>query len=200
MPLYTDEAGVRVLNPFDACGLELDLVLIGGLNAGVFPGDGGRDSVWTDPMITAVEGRLRALGVDAGLAWPTDAHRAQQERLLFFGAALSSTGGLVLSCQSHGEDGQVEVPSIFFEVPWYLAGWPSLPRLTDSALSRYERWRLERVPALVRAWARACQCGACASSQAVCGAIQTCDPAGGGLFGNRRMAPGAGIGCREIGA
>lgn len=158
VPLYTDEAGVRVLNPFDACGLELDLVLIGGLNAGVFPGDGGRDSVWTDPMITAVEGRLRALGVDAGLAWPTDAHRAQQERLLFFGAALSSTGGLVLSCQSHGEDGQVEVPSIFFEVPWYLAGWPSLPRLTDSALSRYERWRLERVPALVRAWARACQC------------------------------------------
>ncbi len=142
-PGRMDENGVWVLNPFDAAGLRFNVVLIAGLNEGVFPSLPRQDSVFSDPERRQVRQSLREKGVDLPLwALPESTVRGIQESTLFLISLGTARTNLVLSYIACDTDGRELIPGDFFRSLWNLAGWPADASI---ALNAYDRWRIEKL-------------------------------------------------------
>lgn len=139
----TDEAGVWILNPHDVAGLSFRLVLVAGLNAGVFPGLPAPSPVFTDGELERLRHALVGLPLTALV--PSIARRSQ-DHLLFLTTLAAATERLVFSYQSRDEAGAELEPSICFATAWRLAGWPSWDALPGLPPDPYDRWRLDVAP------------------------------------------------------
>ncbi len=136
-----NEDGVWVLNPFDAAGLQFDVVLICGLNEGVFPATTRQDSLFDDREREVIREGLKKKAVHLPL-WALAPSTVQmvQESLLFLIGLGTAREHIVLSYQSCDTDGRDRVPSEFFRSVWNLAGWPSSPGIS---LGDYDAWRVK---------------------------------------------------------
>ena len=139
----TDEAGVWILNPHDVAGLKFRLVLVAGLNAGVFPGLPAPSPVFSDGELARLRKEISGLPQTA-LA-PSIARRSQ-DHLLFLTTLAAANERLVFSFQCRDEEGEELEPSICFSTAWRLAGWPSWDALPKLPPDPYDRWRLEVAP------------------------------------------------------
>ncbi len=139
----TDEAGVWILNPHDAAGLKFRVVMVAGLNAGVFPGLPAPSPVFSDAELQQLRAKLTGLPQTA-LA-PSLARRSQ-DHLLFLTTLAAAAERLVFSYQSRDEEGEELEPSICFASAWRLAGWPSWDTLPARPPDAYDRWRCEVAP------------------------------------------------------
>ncbi|NOY79729.1 MAG: hypothetical protein GXP31_01860 [Kiritimatiellaeota bacterium] len=134
--------GVWVINPYDAAGLEFDLVIIAGLNAGRFPAR-------TEDQCLITESDRRALHEAVpnlpAVALPTAATQRRMESILFLTALGAARKRAVLSCQTCDTAGNDLLPSLFFNLLWELAGWAGPERCeADLEVSEYNRWRLQQ--------------------------------------------------------
>lgn len=103
---HEDPHRVQVMAAERARGRRFDCVIVGGLNAGVFPRT-SRDDVLSAPTVAA---ELGSAGIDVA---PRGG--VEQERLLFYLVATRASRRLVLSAQSHDAEGRVRRPSTFLE-------------------------------------------------------------------------------------
>ncbi|MDO8880432.1 MAG: PD-(D/E)XK nuclease family protein [Coriobacteriia bacterium] len=103
---HEDPHRVQIMAAERARGRRYDCVIVGGLNAGVFPRT-SRDDVLTAPAVAA---ELGSAGIDVA---PRGG--VEQERLLFYLVATRASRRLVLSTQSHDAEGRVRQPSTFLE-------------------------------------------------------------------------------------
>ena len=138
-----DEAGVWILNPHDVAGLKFRLVLVAGLNAGVFPGLPSPSPVFSDSELKQLREALAGLPQTA-LA-PSLARRSQ-DHLLFLTTLAAAAERLVFSYQSRDEEGEELEASICFATAWRLAGWPSWDKMPTTPPDAYDRWRLDVAP------------------------------------------------------
>ena len=139
-PSHMDENGVWVLNPFDAAGLRFDVVLIAGLNEGLFPSLPRQDSLFSDAERQEIRRNMEKQGIHLPMwALPESAVRSVQESALFLIALGAAKKNLVLSYMACDTDGRDLIPSDFFRSLWDLAGWPASPTI---ALNEYDRWRI----------------------------------------------------------
>jgi hypothetical protein len=138
-----DESGVWILNPHDAAGLRFRVVLVAGLNAGVFPGLPAPSPVFSDAELKRLRESLTGLPQTA-LA-PSLARRSQ-DHLLFLTTLAAASERLVFSYQSRDEEGEELEASICFATAWRLAGWPSWEALPAAPPDPYDRWRLTMAP------------------------------------------------------
>ncbi len=140
-PGHMDENGVWVLNPFDAAGLRFDVVLIAGLNEGVFPSVPRQDSLFSDAERQEIRRNMEKQGIHLPMwALPESAVRSIQESTLFLIALGAARSRLVLSHMASDTDGRDLIAGDFFRSVWNLAGWPADPAI---ALNEYDRWRME---------------------------------------------------------
>ncbi len=139
----TDEAGVWILNPHDVAGLKFRLVLVAGLNAGVFPGLPAPSPVFSDGELARL--RKAMAGLPQTALAPSIARRSQ-DHLLFLTTLAAASERLVFSFQCRDEGGEELEPSICFATAWRLAGWPSWDALPALPPDPYDRWRLEVAP------------------------------------------------------
>lgn len=140
-PGHMDENGVWVLNPFDAAGLRFDVVLIAGLNEGVFPSVPRQDSLFSDAERQEIRRNMEKQGIHLPLwALPESAVRSIQESTLFLIALGAARSHLVLSHMASDTDGRDLIAGDFFRSVWNLAGWPADPAI---ALNEYDRWRIK---------------------------------------------------------
>ncbi len=134
--------GVWVVNPYDAAGLEFDLVLIAGLNAGRFPARTEDQSLVTESDRQALHEAIPDL---PAVALPTAATQRRMESILFLTALGTARKRAVLSCQTCDTAGNDLLPSVFFNLLWELAGWAGPERAgSDLEVSEYNRWRLRQ--------------------------------------------------------
>ncbi|MDP2299631.1 MAG: 3'-5' exonuclease, partial [Actinomycetota bacterium] len=103
---HEDPNRVQVMAAERARGRRFDCVIVGGLNAGVFP-RASRDDVLSAPAVSA---ELRSAGIDVA---PRGG--VEQERLLFYLVATRASRRLVLSTQPHDAEGGARRPSTFLE-------------------------------------------------------------------------------------
>ena len=138
-----DESGVWILNPYDVAGLQFKLVLVAGLNDGVFPGLPLQDPLFSDRELEEHRAQMSAAGFLPRAALAASRVRHSQENLLFLTTLAAAAESLVLSYASHDESGGEQTPSVFFRTVWRLAGWPAygdaMPALPPD---EYDRWRL----------------------------------------------------------
>jgi hypothetical protein len=138
-----DEAGVWILNPHDVAGLKFRLVLVAGLNAGVFPGLPAPSPVFADAELKRLRESLTGLPQTALI--PSLARRSQ-DHLLFLTTLAAAAERLVFSYQSRDEEGEELEPSICFATAWRLAGWPSWDTMPTAPPDAYDHWRLAVAP------------------------------------------------------
>lgn len=137
-----DESGVWVMNPFDACGLQFDVVIVAGLNEGVFPSIPRQDSLFSDEERESIRAALKKKGVTLPFwALPPSTVRMLQESILFLACIGAARRRLVLSCQASDTDGRELVPSDFFRSLWHLVGWPSAQEIEPGP---YDAWRMKQ--------------------------------------------------------
>lgn len=142
-----DESGIWILNPHDAAGLKFRVVIVAGLNAGVFPGLPAPSPVFSDGELKCLRDALADLPQTA-LA-PSLARRSQ-DHLLFLTSLAAATERLVFSYQSRDDEGEELEPSICFASAWRLAGWPSWDELPANPLDSYDAWRVDVAPDVFR--------------------------------------------------
>ncbi len=152
----TDEAGIWILNPHDVAGLNFRLVLVAGLNAGVFPGLPAPSPVLSDEELTDLRQALP--GLPRTTLAPSVARRSQ-DHLLFLTTLAAASERLVFSYQCRDETGEELEPSICFATAWRLAGWPSWETLPELPPDPYDRWRLEVAPHIFSAFWEAALAG-----------------------------------------
>lgn len=153
----TDEAGIWILNPHDVAGLKFRLVLVAGLNAGVFPGLPAPSPVFSDGELARLRKEISGLPQTA-LA-PSVARRSQ-DHLLFLTTLAAASERLVFSFQCRDEEGEELEPSICFSTAWRLAGWPSWDALPELPPDPYDRWRLKVAPQIFSTFWQAALAGA----------------------------------------
>ena len=146
----SDESGVWVLNPRDAAGLHFRVVLIAGLNAGVFPALPAPSPVFTDSELTHLRDQLSQAAPLSQTAHAPSMARRSQDNLLFLTTLATAMERVVLSYQSRDDDGQELEPSICFATAWRLAGWPSWDELPKLPPDPYDHWRLNVAPQIFR--------------------------------------------------
>ncbi len=142
-PGRAEESGVWVLNPFDTAGLKFDVVVIAGLDEGVFPAAPRQDSILSDAERQTIRDEMKKRGVELpqwGL--PLSTVRMIQESILFLISVGTARERLVLSYQACDTDGRDLVPGDFLRSLWNLAGWPAYEETIE--LSDYDAWRIEQ--------------------------------------------------------
>jgi hypothetical protein len=138
-PDHMEENGVWVLNPFDAAGLRFDVVLIAGLNEGIFPSLPRQDSLFSDEERQTIRRSMAKQGIELPLlALPESTVRGIQESTLFLITLGAARKHLVLSYMACDTDGRDLIPGEFFRSLWNLAGWPAE---TEMVLNDYDQWR-----------------------------------------------------------
>ncbi len=142
-----DDAGVWVLSPFDIAGLDFEMVMLAGLNAGAFPVIPAQSPLFSDRELFALRERLAADGAPlARAALPLSAARHSQENLLLLTAMAAARQTLVFSRMAVDESGAPLAPSVFFSALWRLAGWPALGADPDVPPDDYDQWRIRVAP------------------------------------------------------
>jgi hypothetical protein len=152
----TAGAAVHALPVMEARGLDFDLVIILGLNDGVFPARHPENPLLTDALVRALNPILRArLRRRIGAAAPdapgpilrTRSDRNAEEPFLFFLALSMPSRAVVLSCSAEDEQGKPLGRSPFLDEVVRMVGsdQPALaPRRSGALRHAIEECRAER--------------------------------------------------------
>ena len=144
-PRDSHEQGVWIINPHDAVGLDFDVVLLAGLNAGEFPGVPQQDALLSDKerfrLRQHLEGQGRSL---PKMALPEADVLFEQQSVLFLTALGMAREQLVFSYQSVDQEGGEKGEGEYYRKLWNLAGWCAQDTIQ---LSPYDQWRIQRLEA-----------------------------------------------------
>lgn len=140
-PRESHEQGVWILNPYDAVGLDFDIVLFAGLNEGSFPGVPQQDALLNDHERHFLKLHLEEQGRTLPkMALPKADVLFEQESVLFLTAVGMAREQLVFSYQSVDQEGNEKTEGEYYRKLWNLAGWCSLEKIQ---LSPYDQWRIQ---------------------------------------------------------
>ena len=142
-PRDSHEQGVWVLNPYDAVGLDFDIVLFAGLNEGEFPAVPQQDALLSDDERHWLRRHLEEQGRHLpALALPKADVLFEQQSVLFLSVLGMAREQLVLSHQSADQEGNEKSGSEYFRKLWNLAGWGTQENIIPSP---YDRWRIQQL-------------------------------------------------------
>lgn len=140
-PVESDEQGVWVLNPYDAVGLEFDVVLFASLNEGVFPAEPQQDVLLNDAERYALRCFLEEQGSSLPfLALATAGCQYEQQSVRFLSALGLAREQVVFSYQAVDEKGAEKLPGDYFQKLWRLVGWGAQEELV---VHPYDVWRIQ---------------------------------------------------------
>ena len=139
-PRESHEQGVWILNPYDAVGLDFDIVLFAGLNEGEFPAVPQQDALLSDDERQWLRRHLEEQGRHLpALALPKADVLFEQQSVLFLSVLGMAREQLVLSHQSADQEGNEKSGSEYFRKLWNLAGWCTQKNIVPDP---YDRWRI----------------------------------------------------------
>jgi len=139
-PRDSHEQGIWILNPYDAAGLDFDLVLFAGLNEGEFPAIPQQDALLNDAERQWLRRHLEELGTHLpAMALPQADVLFEQQSVLFLSVLGMAREQLVLSYQSTDQEGNEKSESEYFRKLWNLAGWCVQEKICPGP---YDRWRI----------------------------------------------------------
>ncbi|MEI6892049.1 MAG: PD-(D/E)XK nuclease family protein [Pontiella sp.] len=139
-PRDNHEQGVWIINPHDAVGLDFDLVLFAGLNAGEFPGVPQQDALLGDKERYWLREYLKKQGRSLPkMALPEADVLFEQQSVLFLTALGMAREQLVFSFQSVDQEGGEKGEGEYYRKLWNLAGWCAQDEIQ---LSPYDQWRM----------------------------------------------------------
>jgi ATP-dependent helicase/DNAse subunit B len=142
-PRESHEQGVWILNPYDAVGLQFDLVFLAGLNEGEFPAVPQQDALLGDKERYGLRRHLEEQGRPLPrMALPEASVRYEQESVMFLSALGMAREHLVCSCQAVDKEGNEKSESEYYRKLWNLAGWCTQDHVV---LSPYNQWRTEQL-------------------------------------------------------
>lgn len=142
-PRESHEQGVWILNPYDAVGLDFDIVLFAGLNEGECPAVPRQDALLSDDERRWLRRHLEELGRHLpALALPQADVLFEQQSVLFLSVLGMAREQLVLSHQSADEEGNEKSGSEYFRKLWNLAGWCTQETIIPGP---YDRWRIQQL-------------------------------------------------------
>jgi len=143
-PRDSHDQGVWVINPYDAIGLQFNLVLFASLNDGEFPAIPQQDPLLNDyernRLRTTLKEKKHPL---PKLFLPSTDLLLEQQHILFLGALGMTTHEVVFSCQTVDQEGKEKSGSEYYRKLWRIAGWPAQKQIT---LSKYDQWRINQLP------------------------------------------------------
>ncbi|MDF7824939.1 PD-(D/E)XK nuclease family protein [Pontiellaceae bacterium B12227] len=140
-PRDSHEQGVWILNPHDAVGIDFDVVLFAGLNAGEFPGVPQQDALLSDQERYWLRQYLEEQGRSLPkMALPEADVLFEQQSVLFLTALGMAREQLVFSYQSVDQAGGEKGEGEYFRKLWNLAGWCAQEEIQ---LSPYDQWRIQ---------------------------------------------------------
>ena len=144
-PRNSHEQGVWIINPFDAAGLEFDIVLFAGLNEGEFPAVPQQDALLNDTERHWLRQHLEAQGRRLpALALPQADVLFEQQSVLLLTVLGMARSQLILSYQSVDPDGNEKSESEYYRRLWMLTGWGGRESIN---VSSYDEWRIQQVGA-----------------------------------------------------
>ena len=142
-PRDSHEQGIWVLNPYDAVGLDFDIVLFAGLNEGEFPAVPQQDALLSDDERQWLRRHLEEQGRRLpSLALPKADVLFEQQSVLFLSVLGMAREQLVLSHQSADQEGNEKSGSEYFRKLWNLAGWCAQEAIVPNP---YDQWRIGRL-------------------------------------------------------
>jgi len=144
-PRDSHEQGVWILNPYDAVGIEFDLVLFAGLNEGEFPAIPQQDALLSDEERQWLRRHLEEQGAHLpAMALPKADVLFEQQSVLFLSVLGMTREQLVLSYQSADQEGNEKSESEYFRKLWNLAGWCAQESIVPGP---YDQWRIGQLGA-----------------------------------------------------
>ncbi|HSR88054.1 MAG TPA: hypothetical protein VLL07_03795, partial [Pontiella sp.] len=142
-PRDSHEQGVWILNPYDAVGLDFEIVLFAGLNEGEFPAVAQQDALLSDNERQWLRRHLEEQGRHLpAMALPRADVLFEQQSVLFLSAVGMAREQLVLSHQSADQDGNEKSGSEYFRKFWNLAGWCAQETIVPNL---YDQWRIRQL-------------------------------------------------------
>jgi len=142
-PRDSHEQGVWIINPYDAAGLDFDVVMFAGLNEGEFPSIPQQDALLSDEERQWLRRHLEEQGRHLpAQALPKADVLFEQQSILFLSVLGMARKQLVLSCQATDEEGNERSESEFFRKLWNLAGWCAQKEIVPGS---YDQWRIRQL-------------------------------------------------------
>jgi len=139
-PRDSHDQGVWVINPYDAIGIEFNLVLFANLNDGEFPSIPQQDALLNNREREFLRHTLKEKDhLLPKLFLPSTDLLLEQQHVLFLGALGMATNEVVFSCQTIDQEGKEKNGSEYYRKLWSLAGWPTQEKIQ---LSAYDQWRI----------------------------------------------------------